>query len=169
MAIHLRCYKVTEKSHLPEYGTEDSACFDLKASLEDVESVSVFGITNSKTQRVVEDNSVLLYAGERILVPTGIIFDLSTGQSLRIHPRSGLAWKCGINLANCEGVVDADYVDPTFVMLHNNSDMPFKISDGDRIAQAEVHINFLKFNFDVITEKPVLKTDREGGFGSTGV
>jgi dUTP pyrophosphatase len=94
---------------------------------------------------------------------------LNFGQSLRIHPRSGLAWKTGITLLNCEGVVDADYVDPTFVMLYNISDVQFKITDGDRIAQAEIITASPRMNFDVISEKPVIKTDRKGGFGSTGV
>ena len=167
--LNVGCYKVTENAHLPEYGTEQSACFDLKASLQDVETVSVFGYSNSKSKRTVKNNSVTLYSNERVLVPTGIIFDLNFGQSLRIHPRSGLAWKTGITLLNCEGVVDADYVDPTFVMLYNISDVQFKITDGDRIAQAEIITASPRMNFDVISEKPVIKTDRKGGFGSTGV
>ena len=102
-------------------------------------------------------------------VPTGLIFDLDENQSLRIHPRSGLAWKQGVTVANCEGIVDADYVEQSYVMLANLSRNPIEIRDGMRIAQAEVVVNPKKLKFKVVANKPVQKTDRDGGFGSTGV
>ena len=100
---------------------------------------------------------------------THIVFDLDDIQSMRIHPRSGLAWKKGITLANCEGVVDADYVQQTYVMLYNLSDEIFTVSDGDRIAQGEVLETYSKFVFEEVFDEPETKTSRTGGFGSTGV
>mgnify|MGYP001626627783 FL=1 len=76
--------------------------------------------------------------------------------------------KNGIVVANCEGIVDPDYVNQTFVMLHNISHEPFHIRDGDRIAQGEV-VPMEQVTFEVVDEEPGLKTDRSGGFGSTGV
>jgi len=58
-------------------------------------------------------------------VPTGLIFDIPLGFSLRIHPRSGLSYRRGISLSNCEGVIDSDYVEQTFVSVINNSDVTF--------------------------------------------
>jgi dUTP pyrophosphatase len=40
---------------------------------------------------------------ERALIPTGLIFDIPEGYSIRIHPRSGMALKYGLILANCRG------------------------------------------------------------------
>lgn len=161
-------WKLWEEAHLPEYGSEWAACFDLKASLRDEDTVTVYTKTNVKDNRRVYNRLVPLCSGERMLVPTGLIFDLKEGQSLRIHPRSGLALKNGIVVANCEGVVDADYVHQTFVMLHNISTETFEIADGMRIAQAEV--TQVQQSKIVLSERePEEKTSRKGGFGSTGL
>lgn len=165
----VKCYKVTPDAHLPEYGSELAACFDLKASLKGVWTVKVFSPFNTMDEIGVNTvNEITVYPGCRVLVPTGIIFDLAKHESLRIHPRSGLALKQGITIANCEGVVDADYVDPTYVMLINTSEQPFHVKDGDRIAQAEI-VSYTKREIVSIENKPEQKTSRDGGFGSTGV
>lgn len=164
----LRCFKVFPEAHLPEYGTDQAACFDLKASLQDGDTVTVYSAVNNKEKRTVENNSLTLYHGERMLVPTGCIFDLESNTSLRIHPRSGLSLKSGVVIANCEGIVDADYVEQTYVMLHNISDKPFKVNDADRIAQGEV-VSYTRRNIVETTTRPAQKTDRDGGLGSTGV
>ena len=109
-----------------------------------------------------------MYHGDRMLIPTGLIFDLSTNTSLRIHPRSGLSSKNGINIANCEGVVDSDYVEQTFVLLINISNIPFEVSDGMRIAQAEI-VSVVDVDIKEISKRPEQKTSRNGGFGSTGL
>jgi dUTP pyrophosphatase len=49
-----------------------------------------------------------------MLIPTGLIADIPEGFSVRIHSRSGLAFKQGVYLTNCEGVIDSDYVDPNY-------------------------------------------------------
>ena len=104
----LKIYKLFDEAHLPIYGTKWSACFDLSASIREQDEVTIMGASNLPTKRKLTDGFIPLYAGERCLVPTGLIFDLDHNQSLRIHPRSGLAWKQGISIANCEGVVDAE-------------------------------------------------------------
>ena len=71
-------------------------------------------------------------------------------------------------MANSEGIVDADYVEETFVLLTNMTDGRFDITDGMRIAQAEIVMN-KQVHFSVTDIRPEPKTDRNGGFGSTGV
>ena len=164
----LRIWKLWEEAHLPEYGSEWAACFDLKASLRSHDKVGVWGVINGKSQRKVDEtNAVNLYHDERMLVPTGLVFDLNEDQSLRIHPRSGIALKNGVTVFNCEGVVDADYVQQTYVMLCNNSGEVFRISDGMRIAQGEIVKNN-QVVFELSDREPEPKTNRVGGFGSTG-
>lgn len=168
MSAKLHVWKLWEEAHLPEYGSEWAACFDLKASLRNEDTVAVYGRTNEKVKRKIQNGSVELFADERMLVPTGCVFDLPSKDSLRIHPRSGLSLKSGIIIANCEGVVDPDYVQQTYVMLRNTSDIPFKITDGDRIAQGEV-VTMNQTEIVLADAEPEEKTSRSGGFGSTGV
>ena len=174
----LKIHKLFPEAHLPVYGSEWAACFDLSASIREDDTVAVYGSNNTKTKRPMHDilsngkpdgRGVTIYSGERCLVPTGLVFDLNESQSLRIHPRSGLSWKCGITVANCEGIVDADYVNETFVMLHNISCEPFAIKDGMRVAQGEIVQNNAQMSLVVVEAEPKPKTDRKGGFGSTGV
>jgi len=105
---------------------------------------------------------------ERMLIPTGLIADIPIGFSVRLHSRSGLAFKQGVYLTNCEGVIDSDYVDPIFAMVTSISNVPVKIYNGDRICQGEL-VRCEKYTLDESDEAPSQKTDREGGFGSTGV
>lgn len=167
--VDVKIYKLFPEAHMPELGTEWAACFDLKASLRDSDEVTVFNATNIKSKRKCANGSIFIYSGERALIPTGLVFDLDENQSMRIHPRSGLAFKNGITLANSEGVVDSDYVQQTYVMLYNMSDKAFIVEDGDRIAQAEVLESYSKFVFEEVFDEPETKTSRTGGFGSTGV
>jgi len=166
--MNLHVWKLWDEAHLPEYGSEWAACFDLKASLRPEDTVKVYSESNNKEERSVTGNYVYLYSGERMLVPTGLVFDLPSKDSLRIHPRSGLSLKNGIVIANCEGVVDPDYIQQTFVMLYNISNNPFKITDGDRVAQGEV-VPMNRTPIVLADSEPEKKTSRDGGFGSTGV
>jgi len=164
----LKCFKLFPQAHLPTYGSEWAACFDLKASLRAGDTVTVYDSANNKMSVDIDMvQSFPLYSGQRALVPTGLIFDLESNQSLRVHPRSGLSLKSGIVIANCEGIVDADYVEQSYVMLHNISDRLFEVKDGDRIAQGEI-VNYTTYNIVEVDERPAQKTDRSGGFGSTG-
>jgi dUTP pyrophosphatase len=169
MTPTLSFYKTHESAYLPEFATTGSACFDFKASLIEGSEVTSYSWLNSKeTNTITEDKKLVLKPGHRYLVPTNLIIDIPEGYSVRIHPRSGLALKQGITLINCEGVIDSDYVDPTFITLYNTSDSAVTILDGDRVAQGEA----IKSEFYSLAEtknKPVQKTNRIGGFGSTGV
>jgi len=169
MKPKLQIHKLFDEAHLPTYATDWSACFDIRASIRVGDEVTVMDFNNVK-RKVVYEDGISLKFGERVLIPTGLVFDLAEEQSLRIHPRSGIAWKNGLTLANAEGVIDADYVQQTYVMLIQTSDPDeaFVIRDGDRIAQGEIVAN-AQVLFTVTDTLPAEKTDRVGGFGSTGV
>jgi dUTP pyrophosphatase len=96
------------------------------------------------------------------------VFSIPDGYSIRIHPRSGLSLKSGIQLSNCEGVIDSDYTLETFISIINGADIPFKVSHGDRIAQAEL-VRDTRAVFTEVFEKPTKDSNRTGGFGSTGL
>ena len=100
------------------------------------------------------------------LVGTGLAAAIPEGYFGGIFARSGLASKQGLRPANCVGVVDADYRGEIKVALHNDTDQPQKIADGERIAQLVV-LPFLAVSFQVTDELD--ETERgAGGFGHTG-
>lgn len=164
-------YKMADDVKDPVVATANSACFDLHAYIPPGSEYTVYSSKNLKgsgTSIDVDGGTVSVMPGDRILVPTGLIFDIPNGCSVRLHARSGLSLKQGLVLANAEGVIDSDYVDPTYVMITNISDVPVDIKNGDRICQAEL-VYQPNFAIMPIAQAPEKKTDREGGFGSTGV
>jgi len=171
----LKFFKLNDTVQLPTFATRNSACFDLSANLINGEEVQYYQAIATKVlpRRVSFDiNSNRSYLQinnmERMLIPTGLIADIPVGFSVRLHSRSGLAFKQGVYLANCEGVIDSDYVDPIFALVTSLSNVPVKIFNGDRICQGEL-VRCEKYTLDETDEAPTQKTDREGGFGSTGV
>jgi dUTP pyrophosphatase len=161
-------FSIHPQAHLPSYATAQSACFDISACLIDGESIAAFSAYNSTViNNTVKDGKIVMQSGSRMLVPTGLVFDIPEGYSLRLHPRSGLAYKSGISLANCEGVIDSDYWHQTFVALINTSHCEFTIRHGDRIAQGEI-VPLMPCSFHSLDEAPSQRTSRAGGFGSTG-
>lgn len=148
-----------------EYGTHQAACFDLRAYFHQ-KAIKIFE-TDNEVNTIEGYERIGVMPGQRILVPTGIILDIPEGYSVRVHPRSGLAIKQGINLVNCEGVIDSDYTHELMVPLMNNSSRTWEIRHGDRIAQAEV-VQVLHMDIRYIGNAPGQKGNREGGFGSTG-
>jgi dUTP pyrophosphatase len=131
---------------LPDYATAAAAGADLLAAI---------------------DRDIELRPLERRIVPTGIAIALPVGFEAQVRPRSGLAAKHGITVANAPGTIDADYRGEVGVILVNLSNEPFKVSRGMRIAQLIV----ARHARAVWTEVPALdETARgAGGFGSTGV
>lgn len=97
-------------------------------------------------------------------VSTGISIGVPSDCYARIAPRSGLAYKYGIDVF--AGVIDSDYTGEVKVILMNNGDEPFKVNIGERIAQ----IIFEKiFTNDLVEVEELNSTQRgSGGFGSTG-
>ena len=134
---------------LPCYETVGSAGADLRANFDD-------------TAR----GGLVLQAGGRALVPTGLRLEIPVGFEVQIRPRSGLALKHGITLANSPGTIDSDYRGPLGVIMLNTSDVAFDISHGDRIAQMVV-APVVQARFDLSAD--LGETTRgAGGFGSTG-
>lgn len=99
-------------------------------------------------------------------IGTGLSIAIPEGWFGAVFARSGLASKHGIRPANCVGVCDSDYRGEYIVALHNDSDEPFIVNNGDRIAQLVI-LPFLKAEFEIADELD--ETERgTGGFGSTG-
>ena len=168
----LKIYKMYDDVIVPQFQTSGSACMDVHAYFPD--SLAVRYLLKGWTEEnsnwdcpVSLNREIRIKPGYRVMIPTGMILDIPEGYSVRVHNRSSLPIKQGIKLANQEGIIDFDYFDPFFVVLENTTTDLITISHGDRIAQIEM-VPMLKYNVEVTTEKPQPKTDRSGGFGSTG-
>lgn len=145
MRQQVRIKKLNSQAIIPSYGTEFSAGADLYAYLTE---------------------TVVIQPGETFLVHTGIAMEIPVGYAGLIYARSGLATKKGLAPANKVGVIDADYRGEIMVPLHNHSNKPAAVENGERIAQL-ILTPFLTADF---VETAVLdQTERgTGGFGSTG-
>jgi len=132
---------------LPAYETTGSAGMDLRAA-------------------VAEDRPVILAAGARVLVPTGLKIALEPGHEAQVRPRSGLALKHGLTCLNSPGTIDSDYRGEVGVILANLGQETFVIRRGERIAQLVI----ARYEQAEMVEVEALdETARgAGGFGSTG-
>jgi dUTP pyrophosphatase len=108
-----------------------------------------------------------LAPGERALIPTGIAIALPDGYAAFVHPRSGLALRCGVALVNAPGTIDAGYRGELKVIVVNlDPREPVRFSRGDRIAQLVIQ-RVERASFHEVETLP--GSDRgEGGHGSTG-
>jgi dUTP pyrophosphatase len=167
--LNLKIFKTHPEVTLPKFGTEQAACFDLAYQPHGKSVYTGYDSYNKPVTRpITPDGTLVVMPKDRIMVPTGLIFDIPEGYSVRIHPRSGLSFKQGLVLANLEAVIDSDYVQETFVLLTNLSENHQLIRPGDRIAQAEL-VPQLRYSITETVHAPTQKTDRVGGLGSTGV
>ena len=132
---------------LPAYETIGSAGMDVRAA-------------------VSQDDPILLQAGERAMIPTGLSVAIPQGYEIQVRPRSGLAAKHGLTCLNTPGTIDSDYRGEIKVILINLGQDAFTIQRGERIAQLVLApvTQLAWIEVDALDE-----TDRgAGGFGSTG-
>ena len=131
---------------LPGYASPGSAGLDLRAAV---------------------DAELRLAPGERARVPTGFAIELPAGHEGQVRPRSGLADRHGVTLANSPGTIDADYRGELQVLLINLGSEPFVVRRGDRLAQLVVAPVARARAVEV---EELSDTGRgAGGFGSTGL
>lgn len=144
--------KLRDNAKIPTRGSEWAAGYDLYACIT---------INGNDSEQ-----SIAIMPGETKMVGTGISMSIPNDYFGAIFARSGLAAKHGLRPANCVGVVDSDYTGEIMVALHNDSNEPYYVSDGERISQLVI-IPYLSVNFREV--KNLNRTDRgDGGFGSTG-
>ena len=105
--------------------------------------------------------------GERAMVPTGSAVAIPDGYAGLVLPRSGLAARHGLTLANAPGLIDSGYRgEVTCAVVNLDRERPVMIHRGDRIAQLLI--------VAVPSVEPEWADDLppslrgEGGFGSTG-
>lgn len=142
----MRIKKLSDRAHIPTRADEGAAGYDLYA--------------------VVDGETAIIQPGQTLLLGSGYAFEIPAGFFGGVFPRSGLSTKHGIRLANCVAVIDSSYRGEVKIPLFNDSDQPYTVSDGDRVAQL-ILIPCLSENMEETDE--LSSTDRgEGGFGHSG-
>ena len=131
---------------LPAYETNESAGMDVRAAIKE---------------------PVTLQSLDRALIPTGLRVQLPAGYEVQLRPRSGLALRNGLTLANSPGTVDADYRGEISVIVINLDREPFTINPGERICQMVIA------PYTHVAWEPVEQIDEtrrgDGAFGHTGL
>lgn len=131
---------------MPKYETSGSAGFDIRANIESPLRVSKHSISD--------------------FIPTGLYMEIEPGYEGEIRPRSSLACKHGITLANSPATIDSDYRGEVKICLVNNSKGDYIIQPGERIAQMLIKP---VIQAEIVEVESLSETERgEGGFGSTG-
>ncbi len=130
---------------LPAYETAGAAGMDLRAALAE---------------------TVVLAPGTILAVPTGIAIEVPPGFEVQLRPRSGLAARHGITLANSPATIDSDYRGEIRVALIHHGLEPLAIERGMRIAQM-VLARVPRIEWESV-EALSPSTRGAGGFGHTG-
>ncbi|MFH0731337.1 MAG: dUTP diphosphatase [Candidatus Omnitrophota bacterium] len=131
---------------LPQYMSEHSSAMDICADVDD---------------------EVVIAPGDIKLISAGFYMSLPAGYEAQIRPRSGLAIKHGISIANTPGTIDADYRGLVGIIIINHGKLPFIIKRANRIAQMAIQ-KVIKAEIDLVEEldETVRST---GGFGHSGI
>lgn len=147
---------------LPKYAHKGDAGFDLRANVEEIENSNyLFNAIK------LNDTTIILNPGGRVLIPTGLYMAIPEGYELQIRPRSGLALNHGITVVNTPGTIDAIYRGNIGVILKNDGTESFIIEQGDRIAQGV--LNKVE-EANLIETDSLDETDRsDSGYGKSGV
>ena len=150
---------------LPQYQTDGSAGMDVYAA-KPTDDHPWVRLGRDAGGFIPVDGPALIWPGQRLVVPIGCAFAVPGRYELQVRPRSGLARKRGLTVANSPGTIDSDYRGPVAVVLINHGAESVAIAPGDRIAQL-VMAPVVRARLHEVDVLP--STQRgSGGFGSTG-
>lgn len=134
------------QGELPQYQSAGASGFDIRAQLN--------------------GERLTLKKGDRVMIPTGLSFEIPLGFEIQSRPRSGWAAKSGLTVLNTPGTIDADYRGEVKIILVNLGQEDVVIEDQDRCAQLVIAPVY-QAQFELVNE--LSSTERgAGGFGSTG-
>lgn len=130
---------------LPKYETSGAAGMDVRANIKE---------------------PIVLGSLDRVLIPLGLRLEIPEGYEVQVRPRSGLALKHGIGMANSIGTIDSDYRGEIGAIIVNLSKEPYTIQPQERIGQLVLN-KVEQIEWEVV-EKLSESERGSGGFGSTG-
>ena len=146
----------------PEFGKIGDSGFDLRVWLnEETESIVKYPVGKKYT---------IIAPLERVLIHTGLYFDIPEGMEIQVRPRSGMALKRGLGVLNTPGTIDSNYTGEVCIIAVNLSNSSIVIEDGERIAQAALCPVFGGWATELTKVDDLNKATERGsdGFNSTG-
>ena len=155
---------------LPQYETSGAAALDIRIDLGRVTPENpIKGFGDAEVIWSGEGHTVPMVRiapMSRALLPTGLFTAIPEGYQVSFRPRSGMAIKKGLQLANSPSTIDSDYRGEWMLPVINLGQEDIYIEDGERICQALLEkVN--KIEWEVVDSLD--ETERgEGGFNSTG-
>lgn len=156
--MQINVKKLFGTAKLPTRGSRFAAGYDLYAHI--TENIGC------DQELLFDEPRVKIEPHQTVMIGTGLSMAIPEGYFGAVFARSGLASKKGLRPANCVGVCDSDYRGEYIVALHNDSDEPRFVENGERIAQLVI-MPFLPVEFSEVDNLD--ETERgDGGFGSTG-
>lgn len=115
---------------------------------------------------LAREDGVVPARGGRLLMPTGVSIAIPAGCCGLVIPRSGLALKHGVTVANAPGLIDAGYRgEVKVIMLNTDREHDYQVHRGDRVAQLVIQ-RFETVAWSVVESLDGI--DRGGGFGHSG-
>ncbi len=154
----------------PVYQTFGSVCFDIHTFMPRGAEIKYYDkFNNVKFTTLCDDSGIVMASGMRVIIPTGLKFDIPHGYHLKLYLRSSAGMSKGLVIPNGLGIIDTDYVGQVYIGVYNPTDDIVMVSHKERIAQIEV---CKSHSWDVLIEQtdvePELRGNRIGGIGSTG-
>lgn len=141
----IKVKRLHEKAHLPKRATPDSAGADLYACV---------------------DTATIIPPHESVLIGTGIAAEIPLSYAGFVYARSGIASRRGLAPSNKVGVIDSDYRGEIKISLHNHTDVPQMVQQGERIAQLIIAPYLMAEYIEVNELHETVRGIR--GFGSSG-
>lgn len=157
--------KVVDDATIPVRGTPDSAGVDVFFYTNEDHPPSSFAMgilrknghesVNSRYEIVQPNETKLLRSGIRLKEP------LPRGYYIQMSLRS--SWRKKGLSSHGVGIIDGDYLDEIMHLVHNTTDKPIYIHNGERLSQFVVHAHHTQ-----MLGCEIINKERTGGFGSTG-
>ena len=145
--LDLKYTKLHTDAIEPTYNYEGDSGFDLY-SVEEIE-VKPFG---------------------RVLVPTGLAFDIKDGYEIQVRSKSGLAINQGLFVLNSPGTIDSGYIGEVKVIIFNTNQESFTIKKGMKVAQGVLSPVVNGKWVNLLKKSQITNKERgDNGFGSTGI
>jgi dUTP pyrophosphatase len=145
--IELGYNKLSDDAVTPVYNYESDSGFDLHSTVD-----------------------LEIPALGRVLVPTGLSFDIKDGFEIQVRSKSGLALKQGLMVLNSPGTVDNGYTGEVQVIVFNTNNHKVTIPKGMKVGQAVLCPVLNGKWVDLIRRNKINEKERgENGFGSTGI
>jgi dUTPase len=136
----MKIFRLNKRAERPNFFNRADPIFNMKACFEPNTKVCILNSLNKETfalTKVINGKTVVqVYPQQRVLIPTGLSFDVPVESVLKIYTHDEASFKKGLVLVNGISLIKHGYTEECYVMIYNISDAVAVVEDGENIAQA---------------------------------